>query len=153
MKATVNKHGREAWIYFWRFHINFHFAASTAHKSAPPAKAPKTSSSDSGDESDHEESSSSQSSSQSARKSSRTIVAMRRPSIMAAAALKTHHYGSFYLRMGAVGEFFFHNNRKNFYLCLHLSSHFTSHCRIVLRLGWIKWREAFLKGSKNCSSF
>lgn len=80
----------------------FIFAASTAHKSAPTVKQPKTSSSsDSGDDSDHEESESSQN----ARKTSRTIVAMRRPSIMAAAALKNHHYGSFYLRMGAVGEF------------------------------------------------
>lgn len=32
---------------------------------------------------------------------------MRRPSIMASAALKTQHYGSFYLRMGAVGNYAF----------------------------------------------
>jgi hypothetical protein len=76
--------------------------AQASLKAAPPARHPKTTSSDSGDDSDHEESESSES----ARKpSARTIVSMRRPSIMASAALKSQHYGSFYLRMGAVGNF------------------------------------------------
>lgn len=82
----------------------FQFSASTAQKSAPPSRPQKSSTSDSGDETDREESDSSH---RSTRKSSRTILAMRRPSIMAAAALKTQHYGSFYLRMGAVGNYAF----------------------------------------------
>lgn len=97
----MNKHRKGNFDFIFDiFTLIFIFVASTAHKSATPAKTPKTSSSDSGDDSDHEESDSSLND----RKTSRTIVAMRRPSIMAAAAMKTHHYGSFYLRMGAVGE-------------------------------------------------
>lgn len=31
-------------------------------------------------------------------------MSMRRPSVLASAAMGTQHYGSFYLRMGAVGK-------------------------------------------------
>lgn len=100
-----------------KFNFNFPFTASTARKSVPRAK--NSSSSDSGEQSDHE---STETSRQSERKTSKTIVAMRRPSIMAA-SLKSQHYGSFYLRMGAVGNYpslsFFNSrfhklNRKTF---------------------------------------
>lgn len=83
--------------------ISINFSASTAQKSGPPVRTTKnSSSSSSGERTDQEDSDTS--SPPSARKSSRTIVAMRRPSIMAA-SLKTQHYGSFYLRMGAVGKY------------------------------------------------
>ena len=59
-------------------------------------------SSDSGDQSDQEESS--ESPEEKRKPSSKTIVSMRRPSVLASAAMGTQHYGSFYLRMGAVGE-------------------------------------------------
>lgn len=91
-------------IYFHLKSSNFTFLATTtaaaSHK-APP-RFPHSSSSDSGDQSDHE---SSETSHHSVRKSSKSIVPMRRPSILAATALKSQHYGSFYLRMGAVGNF------------------------------------------------
>lgn len=59
-------------------------------------------SSDSGDQSDHEESDSPP---EVRKPSSKTIVSMRRSSVMASAAMGTQHYGSFYLRMGAVGNY------------------------------------------------
>lgn len=59
-------------------------------------------SSDSGDQSDQEESS--ESPEEKRKPSSKTIVSMRRPSVLASAAMGTQHYGSFYLRMGAVGK-------------------------------------------------
>lgn len=79
------------------------FAASKTQKSSSISKAPKSSStSDSGEETDRDESETSHSSER--RPSARTIMAMRRPS-MIAASLKSQHYGSFYLRMGAVGNY------------------------------------------------
>lgn len=53
------------------------------------------SSSDSGDESDRE--------SESTSPSAKIQIPIRRPSIIAT-SLRTQHYGSFYLRMGAVGK-------------------------------------------------
>ena len=65
-----------------------------------PARMSHSSTSDSGEESERE----SESSHRSRRKGSKSIVAMRRPSIMAATTRAEHHFGSFYLRMGAVGN-------------------------------------------------
>lgn len=97
----MNKHAICLTSNFNSIH-NFSFTASTARKSATTTRTAKnSSSSDSGEQSDHE---STETSRQSERKSSKTIVAMRRPSIMAA-SLKSQHYGSFYLRMGAVGNY------------------------------------------------
>lgn len=77
--------------------------ATTATKASKPRRSKGTSSSsdDSGDQSDQEES---ESPPEIRKPSSKTIVAMRRPSVLASAALGTQHYGSFYLRMGAVGN-------------------------------------------------
>lgn len=85
----------------------FHFLiclltdAPAPRKTSQTAKKATTSSStnDSGEDSDHDDTESSE---EHARIASRSI-SLRRPSVMAA-ALKAHHYGSFYLRMGAVGE-------------------------------------------------
>jgi hypothetical protein len=53
---------------------------------------------DSGDESDRETGSTNRP------KPQKLSMPSRRSSILAAAAERTQHYGSFYLRMGAVGE-------------------------------------------------
>jgi hypothetical protein len=99
----MNKHKAEI-LYFIPF-------ITAATQKSTPTRTKKSSSSssssrssESGAQSDHESDSSTPAS---ARKTSRTIVSMRRPSIMAAAALKSQHYGSFYLRMGAVGNYTF----------------------------------------------
>lgn len=63
------------------------------------------SSSDSGEESDRE--------SESTSPSSKIQIPIRRPSIIAT-SLRTQHYGSFYLRMGAVGKI------SDFNLCAKL---------------------------------
>jgi hypothetical protein len=78
---------------------------ASTHKS--PIRSINSSSDDSGDESDQEESESSHK--RSARKASKNIVNARRPSILAASAVasRTQHFGSFYLRMGAVGKYLF----------------------------------------------
>lgn len=95
---VMSKHGREGNSIIASI---FHFHTDAAQRTPLKTKAQKSSSTnDSGDDSDHDETESSE---ESARKASRTIVSMRRPSVMAA-ALKAHHYGSFYLRMGAVGK-------------------------------------------------
>lgn len=108
--------------FFTSIFISFTASTSTAQKSTPPTRAQRATSSDSGDETDQEES---ESSHHSARKQSRSIQ-MRRPSIMAA-GLKSQHYGSFYLRMGAVGNYNFTSLCEATKLdCLHPSSHFTS---------------------------
>jgi hypothetical protein len=57
---------------------------------------------------------------------------------MAAAALKIHHYGSFYLRMGAVGEFYFDENHKNFCFCLRGTSLNLNILRLLCRRKTIK---------------
>lgn len=130
-------------LFHTKFNLNFSFTASTARKSVPTMRAKNSSSSDSGDQSDHE---STETSRQSERKSSKTIVAMRRPSIMAA-SLKSQHYGSFYLRMGAVGNYFsflslfqFHKcNRKSFLSAPKFTFHLTKPQNFVFlffRLAW-----------------
>ena len=68
----------------------------------PQRAVESTSSSDSGEQSDHEES---ESPTEVRKSSAKTIIAMRRPSVLASAAMGTQHYGSFYLRMGAVGKY------------------------------------------------
>ena len=84
------------------FNLNC-IAATTTKSQRMSRTVQSSSSSDSGDQSDQEES---ESSPPEVRKpSSKTIVPMRRSSIMASAALGTQHYGSFYLRMGAVGNY------------------------------------------------
>ncbi|XP_070502371.1 proton channel OtopLc isoform X2 [Chironomus tepperi] len=72
--------------------------ATTKSSSSRPVDS--SSSSDSGDQSDQEESS--ESPEEKRKPSSKTIMSMRRPSVLASAAMGTQHYGSFYLRMGAV---------------------------------------------------
>lgn len=75
---------------------------------------------------------------------------MRRPSIMAAAALKTQHYGSFYLRMGAVGNYTPTTRHKlviNRKCSLSTtSSHFTlpSHKVSCLFLGFVEHKTVFV---------
>lgn len=87
------------------------------------SKEQKSSSNDSGDDSDHDDTESSDESAR--RAASRMIVSMRRPSVMAA-ELKAHHYGSFYLRMGAVGKFIYHFNN---YLTFNFRAHLIEFCR------------------------
>lgn len=88
----------------WRLKAKFDFFIlkdAATHKT-PTRVVSHSSSSDSGDVSDRDDS---QSSDKSMRKGSKNIVPMRRPSLMAVpAASRTQHFGSFYLRMGAVGK-------------------------------------------------
>lgn len=129
-KPTIMVDEQTRWwnyFFFTSIFISFTASTSTAQKSTPPTRAQRATSSDSGDETDQEES---ESSHHSARKQSRSIQ-MRRPSIMAA-GLKSQHYGSFYLRMGAVGNYNFTSLCEATKLdCLHPSSHFTSWNRRV----------------------
>lgn len=104
MNANI---GRENLITESIFHLqNSQFSSSSFYsevakrKTSQPVKK-SSSSNDSGEDSDHDDTESSESQ----RIRSLRSVNLRRPSVMAA-ALKAHHYGSFYLRMGAVGKDF-----------------------------------------------
>lgn len=81
------------------FHFNFYFRL-IATKASRRHDADTSSDLDSFDESDTE---SGTSVNRSGRKKKVVLPPMRRPSVLA--GIGRHHYGSFYLRMGAVGEF------------------------------------------------